>query len=67
MVVLAHRFQYRFDKYYLHVNGNFSKISIGNDKTTKVELHNTGSNEERFNKALSFLVDCLNSFVKNLD
>lgn len=52
--------------YYLHVNGNSGRILIGNDRTT-MELHNTGSNEDRFNRGLSFLFDCLNSLVKNLN
>ena len=69
MVVLAHRLQYRFDKYYLHVDGSYSKISVGNDKASKMELYYTssGSAEERYNRGLVMLLDALNRFVDHLN
>ncbi len=69
MVVLAHRLQYKFDKYYIHVDGSYSKISIGNDKSTKMELYYTssGSAEERYNRGLVMLLDALNRFVDHLN
>jgi len=69
MVVLAHRLHYKFDKYYIHVDGSFSKISVAGDKNTKMELYYTssGSAEERFNKGLVMLLDALKRFVDHLN
>jgi len=68
MVVLAHRLQYKFDKYYIHVDGSYSKISVGGERN-KMELYYTtsGSAEERFNKGLVMLFDALNRFLDYLN
>jgi hypothetical protein len=39
IIVLAHRLRYKFDKYYLHANGSYSKISILNNRSSKCELY----------------------------
>ena len=62
LVVLAHRIQYKFDKYCLHVNGSYSKISAAGDpKATKYELYMPFS-EEKFNRGLVMLLDCVGAF-----
>lgn len=60
-VVLAHRLRYKFEKYYLHVNGSYSKISIPSEKNARFELY-MPSNEEKFNKGLEKLLDCIREF-----
>ena len=66
IVVLAHRLRYKFDKYYLHVNGSYSRISIYNDKNSRCELHMPTS-ESSFNKGLVMLLDCLHQFTVHLE
>ena len=66
IVVLAHRLNHKFDKYYLHANGSYSKISIVNDKNSKFELYMPVS-EDRFNKGLVMLLDCLSQFTEQME
>ncbi len=51
------------------MDGSFSKISIGNDKSTKMELYYTssGSAEERYNRGLVMLLDALSRFLDHLN
>jgi hypothetical protein len=57
---------YFFEKHILYVNGAFSKISIRpqqpNSKIDKLELYNV-YNEERFNKAMCLLLECVKGFM----
>ena len=60
--VQAHHLDYTFDKYYLHAQGAFSKISLKTDRNTKYELY-LPSSENNFNRALAMLLDTVNLFV----
>jgi beclin 1 len=48
LCVLAHRFNYKFEKYDLVLNGSFSRISLKANQKQKFELY-MPSSEERFN------------------
>eukprot|EP00347_Sterkiella_histriomuscorum_P012786 403367229 len=58
--VLAHRFNYKFEKYEILLCGAFSKISLKSNPKIKYELY-LPSNEERFNNGLCCVLDALNS------
>ena len=55
MVVLAHRFNYKFERYDISLCGSFSKISIRTNPKYKFELY-MPSNEDRFNQGLLHLL-----------
>lgn len=46
---------YKFEGYYLHVNGPFSKISVADKPKSKYELFYTSS-ETSFKKGLMYLL-----------
>lgn len=62
LCVQAHHLGYVFDKYYLHAQGAFSKISQMNDRNTKFELY-LPSSEDRYNRALTMLLETVNLFI----
>lgn len=62
LCVQAHHLGYVFDRYYLHAQGAFSKISLQKDRHTKFELY-LPSSEERYNKALTMLLETVNLFI----
>jgi hypothetical protein len=53
---------YTFEKHVLHVNGAFSKISTKQQNNLKYELY-YGNHEERFNKGLELLLQCVGGFM----
>ena len=65
LAVLAHRFNYKFDKYEFHLCGSFSKISSRSNPKLKYELF-LPSNEERFNTGMTNVLDALNSLTKEV-
>ena len=63
LCVQAHHLGYAFDRYHLHACGAFSRISFIKDAlSTKYELY-LPSSEDRFNKALTMLLDCVHLFI----
>ena len=64
LCVQAHHLGYVFDKYYLHTQGCFSKISETTKRETKYELY-MPSDENRYNRALTMLLETVNLFVTN--
>jgi len=60
LVVLSHRFNYKFEKYEILLCGCQSKIALKSNPKQKYELY-MPSNEGRFNQALVYLLDCLSS------
>ncbi len=48
MCVLAHRFNFKFEKYDIILGGSYSKISPRSNSKQKFELY-MPSNEDRFN------------------
>jgi len=62
LCVQAHHLGYVFDKYYLHAQGAFSKISLASDRNTKFELY-MPSNDDRYNRALTMLLETVNLFI----
>lgn len=67
LCVLAHRLGYKFEKFNLHVNGAFSKISLNsiNNKDKKYDLF-YGASEEKFNVGLTYLTICVSDFMDAL-
>ena len=59
MCVLAHRFNYKFEKYDISLGGAFSRISLKANPKIKYELY-LPSNEERFNQGMTMVVEALN-------
>jgi beclin 1 len=59
LCVLAHRFNYKIEKYDISLGGAYSRISQKNTKT-KYELY-MPQNEERFNSGLVLVLDALNA------
>jgi len=62
LCVQAHHLGYVFDKFYLHAQGAFSKISLASDRGTKFELY-LPSSEDRYNRALTMLLETVNIFI----
>lgn len=62
LCVLAHRMGFKFEKYYLHVNGAFSKISLTSKPKVKYELF-YGQSETSFNTGMTCLLQCVKSFM----
>lgn len=48
LCVLAHRFNYKFEKYEIYLCGAYSKISLRSNPKQKYDLY-MPSNEDRFN------------------
>jgi beclin 1 len=65
--VLAHRFKFTFDKYYIHLRGSFSAIHYQKDKE-KIEMPLfTTSGDANFNCALECLLDCMKILLAKLE
>ena len=65
LCVLAHRFNFKFEKHDITLGGSFSKIGLKSNPKLKLELY-MPSSEDRFNQGLVLLLDALNqlcSFV----
>eukprot|EP00349_Pseudokeronopsis_sp_Brazil_P001570 CAMPEP_0202964882 /NCGR_PEP_ID=MMETSP1396-20130829/9009_1 /ASSEMBLY_ACC=CAM_ASM_000872 /TAXON_ID= /ORGANISM="Pseudokeronopsis sp., Strain Brazil" /LENGTH=217 /DNA_ID=CAMNT_0049687367 /DNA_START=225 /DNA_END=878 /DNA_ORIENTATION=- len=62
LVVLAHRFNYKIEKFHITLAGSYSKIALKSNPKQKFELYNLAvpSNEERLNQALVYLLEALN-------
>lgn len=69
LCVLAHRMGYKFEKHYLYVSGSFSKIAMLEELAMtnfqKYELY-LPSNEDRFNNALTMLLELVALFCNSL-
>ena len=63
LCVLAHRLGFKFERYYLHVNGAYSKISLSNKPKTKYELF-YGQSEAGFNTGMTQLLQCVKAFIE---
>lgn len=64
MAIIAHRFGYKFEKYEINLQGCLTTIKLKYEQNSKSEyelFYGPGISEDRFNKALSYLLDCLNS------
>jgi beclin 1 len=71
LAVLAHRFNYKFERYDIALCGAYTKISLkkplnSQSKQTKYELF-MPSNEERYNQGLVFLLDSLKSLTNYVE
>jgi len=68
MAILAHRFGYKFEKHKINLCGAMSTIQLkfnqpsAQGKSQKFELY-YGADEERFNRGLVCLLECLNDLV----
>ena len=49
LCVLAHRFNYKFEKYDICLGGAFSRISLKSNPKVKYELYMPCGSEDRFN------------------
>jgi hypothetical protein len=65
MCVLAHRFNYKFEKYNISLCGAYSKIALKSNPKQKLDLFMPG-NEDKFNIGLTYLLDCLNALCSNV-
>ena len=77
MAIIAHRFGYKFEKYKINLCGAMSTIQLkyqysqgpnAASKPQKYELYYgvQASTEDRFNQALEYLLDCLNSLMNDV-
>lgn len=68
MAIIAHRFGFKFEKYKINLCGAFSTIQLRYSNAPKVEKYElyfgiNGVPEERFNTALKFLLESLQSLI----
>jgi len=78
MAIIAHRFGYKFTKYKINLCGAMSTIQLkyansgapsSASKNPKYELYygaQGANNEDRFNTALEYLLDCLHGLVMDV-
>ena len=67
MCVLAHRFGYKFDgKYDIILCGAYCRIALKSQPSAKYELY-LSANEQRYNTALLYVLDALNSLSQHVD
>lgn len=68
MCVLAHRFGYKLDtKFDIILCGAYCRIALKHTPSQKFELYLTSSNTDRYNTALLYLLDALNSLSQYVD
>jgi beclin 1 len=68
MIILAHRFSFKVDRYDVSLCGAYSKISLKppSQKQVKCELY-MPTNEDRYNQGLIYVLDILKSLTNHVD
>lgn len=68
MVVLAHRFGFKFDtKYDIILCGAYCRIALKQSPQTKYELYLQSSFSDRYNVALLYLLDALSLLSNHVE